>query len=125
MRLTYVLQATAAVLLASCSPITHSCTLIGCENGLAVQLGGAPAGPVRVEAWSELRLPVQVQECAADQPCTGVFFPGFAGQNVTVRVTTSAGVKTQEFTGVDYETLYPNGRRCGGACEQASLTVQL
>lgn len=126
MRFTSFLQAaTATVLLASCSPITQSCTLIGCENGLAVQLAGMQTGPVRVEAWSELRTAVQVQECAAGQPCPGVFFRDFQGEDVTVRVTTAAGVRTQEFTGVEYETLYPNGRRCGGACEQASVTVQL
>jgi hypothetical protein len=42
-----------------------------------------------------------------------------------VRVTTAAGVRTQEFTGVDYERQYPNARRCGAACEQATITVQL
>jgi hypothetical protein len=44
---------------------------------------------------------------------------------VTVRVTTAAGTRVQEFTGVDYEPQYPNGRSCGAACEQAIVTVQL
>lgn len=125
MRIRSVLHATTLVLLASCNPITQSCTLIGCENGLAVRLSGTPAGAYRVEAWSELRVAPQVFECGAGQTCTGIFFAGFQGSDVVVRVTSAAGVKTQAFPGVEYETLYPNGRRCGGACEQATVTVQL
>ncbi len=125
MRIRSVFHATTLVLLASCNPITQACTLIGCENGLAVRLGGTPAGPYRVEAWSELRIAPQVFECGAGQTCPGVFFADFQGQDVTVRVTTAAGVRTQEFPDVEYEAVYPNGRRCGGACEQATVTVQL
>jgi hypothetical protein len=125
MRIRSVFHATTLLLLASCNPITQACTLIGCDNGLAVRLSGTPAGPYRVEAWSELRIAPQVFECAAGQTCAPVFFADFEGHDVTVRVTTAAGVRTQEFDGVEYETLYPNGRRCGGACEQATVTVQL
>lgn len=125
MRIRSVLHATALVLLASCNPITQTCTLIGCDDGLAVRLSGTPAGPYRVEAWSELRIAPQVFECGAGQTCPGIFFADFEGHDVTVRVTTAAGVRTQEFSDVEYEAVYPNGRRCGGACQQATVTVQL
>jgi hypothetical protein len=125
MRSTALLHATAAMLLASCNPITTTCTLIGCENGLLVRFSGVPTGGYRVEAWSELRVAPQVFECAAGQTCPPAFFPGFAGEDVVVRVTTDAVVRTQEFPDVDYEPLYPNGRRCGASCEQASVTFQL
>ena len=125
MRIRSLLHATTLVLLASCNPITQTCTLIGCEDGLAVRLSGVPAGAYRVEAWSELRIAPQVFECGAGETCPPVFFPGFQGNDVTVRVTTAAGVRTQSFADVEYEPLYPNGRRCGGACRQATVTVPL
>ena len=34
------------------------------------------------------------------------------------------GTRTQEFT-PKYEAQYPNGRRCGAACRNATVTVQL
>lgn len=125
MRRTPLLHATAALLLASCNPLTQACTLIGCENGLNVRFNTAPAGPYTVEAWSELRIAPHVFECAAGQTCGPVFFRAFQGHDVTVRVTTAAGTRTQSFTGVDYEPQYPNGRDCGAVCEQATVTVQL
>lgn len=113
------------MLLAGCNAIALACTEIGCDNGLVVRFNTAPTGAYTVEAWSELRIAPQVFECAAGQTCPVVFFSGFAGQDVTVRVTTAAGVRTQTFDDVDYEPVYPNGRRCGAACEQAEVTVQL
>jgi hypothetical protein len=125
MRSTALLNATAALLLASCNPLTQACTLIGCHNGLVVQLSSTPTGTYRVEAWSELQPTPQVVECTAGQPCLPVLFPDFEGEDVTVRVTTDAGVRTQAFADVEYEPQYPNGRRCGATCEQASVTFQL
>jgi hypothetical protein len=125
MRSTALLHATTLLLLASCNPLTQACTLIGCHDGLAVQLSTMPTGAYRVEAWSEVRTTPQVFECAAGQTCLPVIFPDFEGEDVTVRVTTAAGVRTQSFAGVAYEPLYPNGRLCGAACEQATVTFQL
>lgn len=125
MRFTRLLHATAVVLLASCNPLTTTCTLIGCQSGLAVSFDGVQAGGYRVEAWSEVVTVPRVLECAPGQACPPPLFPDFQGRNVTVRVTTAAGTRTQQFTGVEYESLYPNGRRCGAACQQAEVTVQL
>jgi hypothetical protein len=113
------------LLLASCNTLTTACTLIGCEDGLMVNLEGTPPGAYRVEAWSEIKVNPRVFECGAGETCQPVFFPLFTGENVTVRVTTAAGTRTLKFTGVEYESLYPNGRRCGAACQQASVTVEL
>jgi hypothetical protein len=125
MRFATLLKASAAVLLAGCNSIAFACTEMGCENGLVVRFDTAPAGPYRVEAWSELRIAAEVFECAAGQTCPVVFFPEFEGHDVMVRVTTAAGTSTHEFEPVDYEPVYPNGRRCGAACEQAEVTVRL
>jgi hypothetical protein len=122
MRPTAVIHAAAALLLASCNPFTQACTLIGCLDGLAVEFAATPAGAFKVEAWSEVRIAPQVFECEAAANCPGVFFENFQGQQVTVRVTTAAGVRTQQFSGVEYERIYPNGRDCGGECRQATVT---
>jgi hypothetical protein len=122
MRSTAVIHATAALLLASCNPFTQACTLMACFDGLAVEFAAAPTGAFKVEAWSAVQTAPQVFECAAPANCPSVFFENFQGEQVTVRVTTAAGVRTQLFTGVDYERIYPNGRDCGGECRQAKVT---
>ncbi|HEX2080419.1 MAG TPA: hypothetical protein VHG08_22140 [Longimicrobium sp.] len=122
MRSTAVIHATAALLLASCNPFTHACTLMACQDGLAVEFAAAPTSAFRVEAWSEVRTAPQVFECQVAEHCPSVFFENFQGEQVTVRVTTSAGVRTQQFPGVEYERIYPNGRDCGGECRQATVT---
>ena len=121
----FALKAAAIALLAGCNSTSAACTLIGCTDGLSVQFSRSPAGAYRVEAWSELRIAPQVLECGAGQTCPPIFFPDFQGENVNVRVTTDAGVHVQEFTGVEYRDLYPNGRHCGAVCRQAIVTVQL
>jgi hypothetical protein len=122
MRRQSIIHATAALLLASCNPITIGCTLIGCHDGLVVEFAAPPTGAYTVEAWSEIEVNPRVYECAAGEICPPVLFPQFRGQAVTVRVTTVAGTRTQEFTGVQYEPQYPNGPDCGAACEQATVT---
>ena len=108
--------------MASCNPFTQACTLIACFDGLAVDFAAAPTGAFKVEAWSEVQTTPQVFECASAQNCPPVFFENFQGEQVTVRVTTAAGVRTQQFPGVEYEAVYPNGRDCGGDCRQAKVT---
>lgn len=125
MRIRSVFHATAFVLLAGCNSITQACTLMACQDGLEVKLSGTPAGAYTVEASSEFRVLHKTYECAAGQTCPPIFFEGFDGEDVTVRVTTAAGVRTQTFENVKFERRYPNGRDCGGTCRQASVTVQL
>ena len=124
MRFTTFLNATAAVLLAGCNTISTACTLIGCDDGLAVQFTTAPSGAYRVEAITAGAATPAVFECGAGETCPPVFFPDLEAERVTIRVTTSAGTVSREFT-PEYEDLYPNGRRCGAACRQATVTIQL
>lgn len=125
MRSARIIHATAVLLLASCSPLFQECSLAVCQDGLVVELGSTTNGPLRVEAWSELRIAPQVFDCPAANQCRSAFFQDFQGENVTVRVTTDAGTRTQEFTGVDYDAVYPNGRDCPGRCRQAKVTFPL
>lgn len=123
MRLTSVIPATAAVLLASCNPLFQECTLMACQDGLNVSFARVPAGAYRVEAVPEGASTPQVFDCADPATCHGAFFPDLRADRVTIRVITQAGTHTQAFA-PRYETIYPNGRDCGGRCQQATVTVQ-
>lgn len=122
MRSAALLRAFAVVLLSGCSPVL-TCTLIGCDNGLSVEFSSPPAGAYRVEAVVAGAAPAVV-ECGAGQTCPPMFFPGVEAERVTIRVTTAAGTRSQEFT-PRYEDLYPNGRDCGAVCQQARVMFQL
>lgn len=88
-----------------------------------VRLDRAPAGAYRVEAIAAGAAPA-VFECGAGETCPAAYFPGLVAETVTIRVMTSAGVRTQAFT-PEYQPEYPNGRGCPAACRQATVTVQL
>ena len=122
MRLRSFLLSATAGLLAGCTPF-GACTLIGCEDGLSVRFDRAPAGAFRIEA-SVPNDPRQYAIDCADAATCMMMFPGLVAERVTVRVISQAGTHTQEFQ-PRYEKLYPNGRRCGPACRQATVTVQL
>jgi hypothetical protein len=123
MRFTTFLNATAAVLLAGCNPLTQACTLIGCESGLLVQLTTPPSGAYRVEAIVAGAAPV-VLECGATPACPPIVFRELEAERVTIRVTTGDRTVSRDFT-PQYENQYPNGRRCGPACRSATVNFQL
>lgn len=115
---TFLFSATAAGL-AGCTPF-GACTLIGCEDGLSVEFQRPPAGAFRIEA-SVPGDPTQYAiDCASAATCFPMF-PGLVAQRVTIRLVTQEGTRTQEFQ-PRYEDFYPNGRRCGPACRQATVT---
>ena len=122
MRFRTALYAFAAATLAGCNPI-GACTLIGCFDGLNVQFDRQPTGAYRVEAIVPGDATPHVVECASGT-CGPVMFEGLMPERVTIRVTTAAGTRSQEFT-PKYEAQYPNGRRCGAACRNATVTMQL
>ena len=62
-------------------------------------------------------------DCADAATCE-LLFPNLVAEQVTVRVILPQGTHTQQFE-PRYEKLYPNGRRCGAACEQARVTIEL
>lgn len=124
MRSASMLRGLAVVLLAACNPVVQMCTEMGCDDALVVRFDRAPAGAYRVEAITAPGAAPAVFECGAGETCPAAYFPGLVAERVTIRVTTSAGVRTQEFT-PDYEPEYPNGRSCPAACQQATVTVQL
>lgn len=122
MRLRHTLRASTALLLAGCNPVGFACTEIGCMDGLTVRFQTPPPGPYRVEAIAEGAATPAVFECPLGQTCPVAFFDGVMAERVTIRLVTAEGTRTQEFT-LRYESQYPNGRRCGAACRQASITM--
>jgi hypothetical protein len=122
MRLRTALYAFAAATLAGCNPM-GPCTLIGCFDGLNVRFTSQPAGAFRVEAILPGDATPRVFDCPSGL-CDPVVFPDLMPERVTIRVTTAAGTRSQEFT-PKYEAQYPNGRRCGAACRNATVTIQL
>lgn len=117
----FLLSATAA-LVAGCSPVI-SCTLIGCENGLMVRFDRTPAGPFRIEAIVANEAQARVIDCADAANCH-LLFRDLVAEQVTVRVTAQGATSTQSFQ-PRYENLYPNGRKCGPSCRQATVTYPL
>lgn len=122
MRIRSLLLSATAALVAGCSPVI-SCTLIGCENGLAVRFDRTPTGPFRIEAIVPNEAEARVIDCPDVVNCH-LLFRDLVADQVTLRVTTQAGTSTRTFQ-PRYEELYPNGRRCGPACRQATVTYQL
>lgn len=122
MRIRTFLYSATAALTAGCTP-TIACTLIGCSNGLSVEFNRAPEGAFRLEATVPNDPTVHAIDCASASTCM-LMFPELVAEQVTIRLITQQGTITQQFQ-PEYETLYPNGRRCGPACEQATVTLQL
>jgi hypothetical protein len=122
MRIRSILFSATAALLAGCTPF-GACTLIGCDDGLLVQLNRPPAGAFRIEATVPNDPAVVGIECADAASCP-LMFSGLVADQVTLRLITSQGTVTQQFQ-PRYEEVHPNGRRCGPACQQATVTFQL
>lgn len=124
MRSVPVLRGVAVLLLAACNPGAIACTEIGCVGGLQVRFQTPPAGAFRVEAIAEGAAAPAVFECGAGETCRVAFFEDLVAERVTVRVITAAGTHTEEFS-PRYASQYSNGRHCGAACSQDTVTVQM
>ena len=122
MRIRSLLFSATVALLAGCTPF-GACTLIGCDDGLSVRFSRPPAGAFRIEATVPNDPAVVAIDCVNATSCT-LMFPGLVAEQVTLRLITAQGTVTQQFQ-PRYEDLHPNGRRCGPACRQATVTFQL
>jgi len=115
-------------LLSGCRPASPAadppiqiCTKIGCSDGLTVVVENAPAAPYTVEVG----LPDGTSRTA---PCEagcdgGLFFEGVTADEVTVRITGSAGTSSQSVRPT-YTDSRPNGPDCPPVCRQARVQVR-
>ena len=101
------------------------CTLIGCFNGLEIEVANPPAGPLTVQALASggPSSSLYTSTCPGTVGCVNtVHFTDFVPRQVRVTVTTVEG--TREFTvSPVYRTIYPNGKDCGSPCQFAHEVV--
>ncbi len=116
----------AALLLLTGSATASCCTKAGCSSGLTVRIRGEIPLEYRVLASTDGQPPV-VFECTPGRVfcASGVLlFNDFTPNRGSVRVETSAGVTTKEFT-PNYRTFAPNGKDCGPICRIADVEITL
>ena len=107
---------------------SHSCTEIGCTDGITVHLPALPTGPYRVEivVGSGPSGLSYAYDCAGGPTCQqDIFFPELVLDRIIVKVTTPLGSRLTEIANPAYVTLQPNGPDCPPLCRQASVTAQL
>jgi len=104
------------------------CNLIGCADGLRVQLATMPVGAFQVE----LLVSGAVQPAPAEATCDGVkpcfqtiTFQTRARDNVSVRVSTASGERVTNLPRISYDASRPNGKGCDPVCYNASVTVPI
>ena len=119
-----VILALAAACSNSSSQPPQVCTQIGCESGLQVELGGAPAGPFRVEAQAAGGGAARVFECPAGQRCEFAFFSDFTPEEATIRVIAD-GRTTARTVRPTYGRVQPNGPGCPPICRQGRVRVEV
>jgi hypothetical protein len=116
--------AALGLLVFACSPapqpVERACTRMGCEDGLAVELAGAPPPPFRVEVRAGGA--PQVRECPTREECAQLFFPGVAAEEVTVEVI-AAGARTTRTLRPEISSVQPNGAGCPPTCRQGRVRV--
>jgi hypothetical protein len=111
-------------LLAGCEGLfgARDCTLIGCMNGLSIELTDIPPGPLKLEVV----LPggeTQIMTCA-QHTCPPYFFvPDVRPDEVTLRVITDAGIRTETMR-PQWSRTQPNGRGCDPVCWEGSVTMR-
>ncbi len=128
---TPVVHATIAVIicagipatLGSCCGLSNTCTLIGCNDGLQIEVGGdIPLTPVTVEATSDTG-ERRVAQCEHDDFCFLVF-EGCHPEVVTFRISWEGGIKTLEAQ-PEYEVSQPNGRCCPPTCRSTTVAITI
>lgn len=107
------------------APSGTVCTLIGCEDGLRVEIEGGLALPYTVSASVPGASHPWVVECTVAAPCDGsVWFPEFTPDFVRITVETESETRTRDVQ-VDYESFRPNGPECPPECLQGTVTFEL
>ena len=115
----------AGIGLVACDGITgHECTLIGCFDGLRVEIHGPADAEYEVVA-SGAEGESQTGGCVASSDGTcWVWFHGFHPSEVTLSVT-GADQAVSVTLQPAYEVSQPNGPDCGPTCRLATVEIVL
>ncbi len=106
----------------------YGCTLIGCADGLRVNLASMPVGAFQVELFVDGVLQPAPPEATCDgvtQCSQSITFQTRATNKVSVHVTTVAGTRITNLAPVSYAKSQPNGKGCDPTCYNAAATVPL
>lgn len=120
-----LLTALCVVLVLGCSSTEEEpqviCTLIGCENGLNVQVNSSltQSFTVTVRAGSGEQL--HSFTCNPGQTCQA-FVAGQTPDEVTVTLATAQGPVSKTFQ-PEYRLNRPNGPDCPPECKQATIVM--
>jgi hypothetical protein len=111
------------VLLAAGVACNTKCSLVGCIGYLTVAFDAAPAVAYHIEAVSGI-LGTRDFDCADPAKCGTASFANYTPDQVTITVTTARGSRQYNLTPA-YQNMYFDGRECGAACRNATVTVSL
>ena len=124
MRLPIVLL--AGLVITSCASNTgpeRACTLIGCDNGVEVQVVHSLGQPFSVTVRNTLGDPMYSFICQPGQPCRA-FIAGQTPQDVRVTVNAPQGEVSKTFK-PEYKISKPNGPDCPPDCKQATIVMNV
>ena len=99
----------AALLAQGCS--THECTLVGCVNGVDVDLRTEPG------TWADGRYTASFMLRAR--------FDELTPDTVGIRVERDGASLFEELLTLRYESWYPNGPECAPACRSSNVEVTM
>ncbi|MCC6242749.1 MAG: hypothetical protein IT353_07895 [Gemmatimonadaceae bacterium] len=123
----YLVALVATILLTSCNAEPGAdgqiCTLIGCADGLVVDVGTPPLGPWTIEA-TPAGQPARTFACAAGSQCSFVRFEGIMQTPITFKVTVGAQMRTEVLSPVT-TTSRPNGPKCDPECRTQRVTLSV
>ncbi|MEO5510061.1 MAG: hypothetical protein ABIV28_05980 [Longimicrobiales bacterium] len=125
MKVLAVVAATAAGSATGCATASgpKTCSLVGCEAGLAIEVRGDRGGDVTVKVTAADGQ-TKSFECDADVSGCSTFIPDFMPENVTVTVTKKEGNFVKSYA-VAYNNVHPNGDDCPPVCRQGHIDVLL
>ncbi|HEX6064680.1 MAG TPA: hypothetical protein VFZ04_10700, partial [Longimicrobiales bacterium] len=116
----------ALVLVAACVGANQEpervCTLIGCNNGLAVEVNSSLQQSVTVTVQAGAQV-IHTFQCDPGQPCRA-FVDNQTPDEVTVHVQTAQGTVSRTYR-PEYKLNRPNGPDCPPECRQATVTVNV
>ena len=98
------------------------CTLIGCNNGLAVEVNSSLAQSFTVNVQTGTQV-IHTFRCDPGQPCRA-FIENQTPEEVTVHLQTGQGTVSRSYR-PEYRMNRPNGPDCPPACRQATVTVNV
>ena len=113
------------LLLAGCASATEQepqqvCTLIGCSNGLAVEVNSSLQQSVTVNVQAGTQV-IHTFRCDPGQPCRA-FVENQTPEEVSVHLQTPQGTVSKTFR-PEYRANRPNGPDCPPDCRQATITL--